>query len=82
MGNDKKCFTFVSNLFKYDKVFKCGKCYLDVACKMLCNYFWRDVLLAYSDFIDNMKITSIEQFVNCPLFYNQNILIGKKPIFI
>ena len=28
---------------------------LDIACQMLCNHFWKDVLLTYSDFIDNMK---------------------------
>ena len=82
IGSDKKCFTFVNNLFNYDKIFMFGKCYLEGECKMLFNYFWKDVLLAYSDFIDNMKITTIEQFVNCPLFYNNNILIDRKPVFI
>ena len=55
---------------------------MELICKTLYNPFWKDVLVAYKNFVENIKICTIEQFINVPLFYNHNILMANKPVYI
>jgi hypothetical protein len=46
------------------------------------NSFWKDVLGAYLEFVEKIPIISMEMLLEMPLFYNQYMLMDRKPIFI
>ena len=43
------------------------------------NSFWVDVFSAYSEFSNHVPIISSNELLSERIFYNSNILIGKKP---
>ena len=45
------------------------------------NKFWIDVFLAHIQISRKVIPTEVEQFLACPMFYNENIKIGNKPIY-
>ena len=45
------------------------------------NKFWIDVFLAHKQISRKIIPTEVEQFLACPIFYNENIKIGNKTIY-
>ena len=44
------------------------------------NKFWQDVLRSHTNIIKHNKITTLEQFLNTPLFQNNSLCVGGMPI--
>lgn len=69
------------NYFDIGKIVNCGKHYTEKIISQIKNKFWKNVLLAFSEFSSSIK-NDTEDYSKCPLFYNSNILIGNKSIFL
>ena len=79
-ATNTRCYNLFNTFLNLEKLFNCGKYYIDVLLKQVNNCFWNDVLSAYSNLIDSMYISTIEECLDMPLFYNHNFLIDKKPL--
>ena len=61
---------------KYVTVY--GEEYIQMLGNQINNKFWKDVLNSYSKFIAVNTPKSINDFLNCQIFYNKNILVDNK----
>jgi hypothetical protein len=80
--SESQCYKLVDTLFDMHKLLNCGKLYCEKVAKKIKNSFWIDVLKSYIRYIEKFEISSIGQILNMPLFYNENFLVNKNPIFI
>ena len=44
------------------------------------NVFWNEVILSFKDFANSIKILNKDQFLNCPILFNDKLTIGNKVI--
>lgn len=49
--------------------------------KELKNPFWKDTLIAFQNIQEKTEITTWNEFINQPIWYNKNIKIGNKSLF-
>jgi hypothetical protein len=65
------------------KLFHCGKHYIDKIAKQLLNSFWKDTMEAFANLIEIKSVNvNSNETCNIPLFYNHCILIGNKSVFL
>lgn len=81
LTENKKWSTLVSNVINIEKLCNFGNEYTEKIVCQLRNCFWKDVLHSYACFISCFKISSMNIFLDMPLFYNHYFLIDKKPIY-
>jgi hypothetical protein len=66
-----------------NKLYNCGKNYVDKIVAKFKNEFWKDVFKAYSEFTEIKTNNQDKQFIgNTPLFENHRILVGNKSLFL
>ena len=58
-----------------------AKSYILKLMKTISNPFWLDVLKALYTLMKTNKCPNIETVLQTPVFYNEKILIGRKPVF-
>ena len=57
-----------------------GNSLTEIIINKISNKFWKDVLKSHNDIIQLNKVTSLEQFLKTPLFENNSLLVGRKPL--
>ena len=72
----------VNNTIKFNKLLVSGRCYANDVQKKIKNKFWIDVLRAYSDVLQLNGENTEYYILSSPIFHNNNITIGSKPIYI
>lgn len=45
------------------------------------NTFWKDVFQSYGTFLKQIQPTSWSEFLQCPLWFNDNLKVGGKPVY-
>jgi hypothetical protein len=75
-----KWVDLIKMYFDVRKLFICGPHYALNISSRICNPFWIDVLKSYSNYC-NVLDMNVQEFLQYPLFYNPDILIGKKSFF-
>jgi hypothetical protein len=73
----------ISEYVDMQKLFHCGKHYIDKIAKQLLNSFWKDTMEAFANLIEIKSVNvNSNETCNIPLFYNHCILIGNKSVFL
>ena len=72
----------VNNTINFNKLFVSGRCYANDVQNKIKNKFWIDVLRAYSDVLQLNGENTEYYILSSPIFHNNNITIGSKPIYI
>ena len=65
-----------------NKLFVSGRCYANDVQNKIKNKFWIDVLHSYSDILRLNGENTEYYILSSPIFHNNNITIGSKPIYI
>ena len=76
MQNSKNVFWYMLAGIDFQKLFKFGMGYAKRFKQNLQNPFWKNVLQNWADFCKDYKIDSINQNLDSPLWYNENLLNG------
>ena len=73
----------LKTLIDTDLLSKCGYEYIHVCLNKCQNLFWKDVFKAWVHFSETKEIKDVREdsILKLPLWYNKNIIIGKKTIF-
>ena len=74
--NSKNVSWYTLSGIDFQKLFKFGMGYAKRFKQNLQNPFWKDVLQNWADFCKDVKIDSINQILDSPLWYNENLLNG------
>ena len=76
-----KWLDVVSKFIDINKLLNCGCHYPETIAKSCTNIFWKDTLRAFVHLCKRTR-SNHEQILENPLFYNHNILVGTKSIFL
>ena len=68
-------------MFDVKKMFNLEKKYIDKNIISLKNYFWRDVLTCYIEYINKQNVSKCEDILDTPFFYNHNFKIAMNIIY-
>ena len=63
------------------KIFLLGNEFVNVMINRMDNKFWKDVLLHFKKLCTKCIVKTKEDFVSERIFYNKNILVGKKTVY-
>ena len=74
--NSKNVSWYTLSGIDFQKLFKFGMGYAKRFKQNLQNPFWKDVLQNWADFCKDVKIDSVNQILDFPLWYNENLLNG------
>ena len=74
--------SIVYDTINLNKLLVFGSCYANDVQNKIKNKFWIDVLRAYSDVLQLSGENTEYYILSSPIFYNNTITIGSKPIYI
>ena len=81
LNSDSNYINLCSQYFDIIKLVSVGKHYADKISSTINNTFWGDVMMSYSQYLENYPLTGTEDLYSQPLFYNHRFLIGKQSVF-
>ena len=74
--------SIVNDTINLNKLLVFGSCYANDVQNKIKNKFWIDVLRAYSDVLQLSGENTEYYILSSPIFYNNTVTIGSKPIYI
>ena len=81
LQNDGTWSNIILENLNLNKITIYGNKYTKTIINQVKNKFWKDVLESYSKLIEMNIPQSEEEFLSCPIFFNNNITIDNKAIF-
>ena len=81
LNSNSNYINLCSQYFNIINLVSVGKHYADNISSTINNTFWGDVMMCYSQYLENYPLTETEDLNSQPLFYNHRFLIGKQSVF-
>jgi len=81
LNSNSNYINLCSQYFDIIKLVTVGKQYADKISSTINNKVWGDVMMSYSQYLENYPLTGTEDLNSQPLFYNHRFLIGKQSVF-
>ena len=69
------------NFIDIEKLYYCGKDYVENLLKKCKNAFWKDVLISYQNYMVALPKNNESSILESPLLYNHEIRVGNKPFY-
>lgn len=78
---DNKWQSILMSDIDKNKLFNCGVQYIKQVSLLIKNNFWKDVFRAWEMIIDKERNLDYDYFLSSPIWFNNMIRIGNKPVF-